>query len=164
MTRNNITTNSKFIQNLDSATVYVWRVQAFCDSLGSISSSWSAIDTFTTHSFPLDCDGTPNGTAFIDNCGNCVGGTTNQSACIPFSPSASISLSTLECNAVSHITFVTSQDSHEPDMSSAVFSSDGGHFDFSGLSTNDTIGTSDIFAGGGYINVNTTLMVDFIIT
>ena len=125
MTRNNITTNSKFIQNLDSATVYVWRVQAFCDSLGSISSSWSAIDTFTTHSFPLDCDGTPNGTAFIDNCGNCVGGTTNQSALYSLFPSASISLSTLECNAVSHITFVTSHDSHEPDMSSAVFSSDG---------------------------------------
>ena len=39
-----------------------------------------------------------------------------------------------------------------------------GSFDFSGLSTNDTIGTSDIIAGGGYINVNTTLMVDFIIT
>ena len=164
MTRNNITTNLKYIENLDSASVYVWKVQAFCDSTASFSSSWSSVDTFTTTNYPPDCNGTPNGTAFVDSCGNCVGGTTNKFACIPFSPSASISLSTLECDSISDITFITSQDPNEPDMSSAVFQSDGGYFDFTGLVTNDIIGSSDIIAGGGYINVTTTLMVDFLIS
>ncbi|WP_018343840.1 T9SS type A sorting domain-containing protein [Cytophaga aurantiaca] len=30
----------------------------------------------------LDCNGTPNGTAFIDNCSVCVGGTTGNIACV----------------------------------------------------------------------------------
>jgi hypothetical protein len=30
----------------------------------------------------LDCNGTPNGTAFLDNCSICVGGTTGNTACI----------------------------------------------------------------------------------
>ena len=30
----------------------------------------------------LDCNGTPNGTAFLDNCSICVGGTTGNTACL----------------------------------------------------------------------------------
>uniref|UniRef100_UPI000475FA3F T9SS type A sorting domain-containing protein n=1 Tax=Cytophaga aurantiaca TaxID=29530 RepID=UPI000475FA3F len=30
----------------------------------------------------LDCNGTPNGAAFIDNCSVCVGGTTGNTACV----------------------------------------------------------------------------------
>ena len=30
----------------------------------------------------LDCNGTPNGSAFIDNCSMCVGGTTGNTACV----------------------------------------------------------------------------------
>ncbi|HEY8400657.1 MAG TPA: carbohydrate-binding protein [Cytophagaceae bacterium] len=30
----------------------------------------------------VDCNGTPNGTAFIDNCNTCVGGTTGLTACV----------------------------------------------------------------------------------
>ncbi|MDX9751811.1 MAG: hypothetical protein RBT71_12070, partial [Flavobacteriales bacterium] len=30
----------------------------------------------------LDCAGVPGGTAFIDNCGDCVGGTTGEVACV----------------------------------------------------------------------------------
>ena len=45
----------------------------------------------------------------------------------------------------------------------AVFSSDGGHFDFSGLNLNDTVGSSINMAAGGQLNVTTTLLVDFII-
>lgn len=33
----------------------------------------------------LDCAGVPNGTAFIDDCSICVGGTTNNTACLPTS-------------------------------------------------------------------------------
>ena len=84
--------------------------------------------------------------------------------CIPFSPMVAISLSTLECNTLSDISFITSQDANEPDMSSSVFTSDAGSFDFTGLATNDVIGSSIIIAGGGYINISATLMVDFIIT
>ena len=47
---------------------------------------------------------------------------------------------------------------------SAVFSSNGGYFDFSGLSPNDIVGTSTNVAAGGSINVTTTLLVDFILT
>ena len=31
---------------------------------------------------PKDCDGISGGTAFIDQCGECVGGTTNKSSCV----------------------------------------------------------------------------------
>jgi hypothetical protein len=164
MSRNNIMTNSKDINNLDSASTYVFRVMSFCSSGSSSISGWSVIDTFVTANFVVDCYNTPDGTAFLDSCGNCVGGTTNKVACIPFSPSVSISLSSLECNSLSDITFIVSQDANEPDMSSTVFSSDGGSFNFTGLVPNDIIGSSVIVAGGGYINVNTTLKVGFIIT
>ena len=30
----------------------------------------------------LDCNGDPNGTAFLDNCGECVGGNTGKTACV----------------------------------------------------------------------------------
>ncbi len=33
------------------------------------------------HGIHVDCNGTVNGTAFLDNCGTCVGGTTGLSAC-----------------------------------------------------------------------------------
>ena len=162
--RNNITTNSKDINNLVHASSYAWQVMGFCSANDTIGSNWSAVESFVTANDPVDCNNTPNGVAFIDSCGNCVGGTTNKLACIPFSPTVLISLSTLECDSLSDITFTISQDANEPDMSSVVFSSDAGSFDFSGLSTNDVIGSSVIMAGGGYLNATTTLLVDFIMT
>ena len=164
MTRNNIVSDNKQIDNLFQGETYVWKVQAFCSAGNLLGSPWSVVDTFMTTSYLLDCNGVPNGTAFIDSCGNCVGGLTGSSACIPFSPAVAISLSSLECNTVADITFTTSQDPNEPDISSSIFSSDGGYFDFTGLSSNDIIGSGIIIAGGGYINISTTLMVDFIIT
>jgi len=156
--------NSQDLSGLTTASTYVWQIKAFCSPGSTNSSSWSILDTFITTSYIVDCNNTPNGLAYIDSCGNCVGGLTGASACIPFSPTVAISLSTLECNAVADIAFTTSQDPNEPDMSSSVFSSDGGYFNFTGLATNDTIGSSVITAGGGYLNVVATLMVDFIIT
>ena len=156
--------NSQDLSGLTTASTYVWQIKAFCSPGSTNSSSWSILDTFITTSYIVDCNNTPNGLAYIDSCGNCVGGLTGASACIPFSPTVAISLSTLECNAVADIAFTTSQDPNEPDMSSSVFSSDGGYFNFTGLATNDTIGSSVITAGGGYFNVDATLMVDFIIT
>ena len=83
---------------------------------------------------------------------------------IAFTPAVSISLSTTECSATADITFITSQDANEPDIQSSVFTSDGGSFDFLGLTINDVIGSSIIIAGGGSLNSNMTLMVDAILT
>ena len=33
------------------------------------------------NSIPTDCNGTPNGTATLDNCGRCIAGTTGKTAC-----------------------------------------------------------------------------------
>ena len=114
------------IDNLMLNTVYVWQVKAFCDATTTNTSSWSVADTFVTTSFPVDCDNVVNGTAFVDGCGNCVGGTTGNTACISFTPTVSISLSTTDCGATSDITFLTSQDPNEPDILSSVFTSDVG--------------------------------------
>ena len=151
------------LTNLTANSSYIWQLKAYCSVGNTNGSLWSVADTFITTNYPTDCNNTPNGTAYIDSCGNCVGGTTNQSPCIAFSPTISIALASLISNDTTTITFQTSQDPNEPDMSSAVFSSDSGRFNFSGLNINDTIGSSSVVAGGGFVTVNTTLMVDFFI-
>ena len=150
------------ISGLDANTTYNWQVRAYCSSDNSVSSSWAPLSSFVTTNDPVDCNGVVNGTAFIDNCTNCVGGNTGDVACIPFSPDVSISLSTTDCNVISDITFITSQDANEPDIATSIFTSDGGAFDFSGISINDVIGSSSGWAGGGWINGSMTLMVDSI--
>ena len=76
---------------LEEYTTYEWRIRSWCQD-GS-SSSWSAVQSFTTlSSSPIDCNGDPNGIAFIDSCDNCVGGNTGSDPCIPFSPTIAISL------------------------------------------------------------------------
>ena len=162
--KNGLISPTTDLTNLTSTTNYVWQVRSFCSNGNNNNSGWSVLDTFTTANFQVDCYNTPNGNAFIDNCGNCVAGLTGDLPCIAFSPYVEVSLSTLQCDSISDILFFTSQDPNEPDISSSIFSSDAGSFDFSTVSTNDTIGSSTIIAGGGYINLNTTLLVDFIIT
>ena len=151
------------LTGLNQATTYLWQIKSYCSAGNMNASSWSEPDTFTTTNLQVDCYNTPNGTAFIDSCGNCVGGSTGSLACIPFSPIVSVSLSSYECNDTTTLTFSISQDPNEPDMTSSVCSSDSGYFNLNGLNTNDTIGSSMVIAGGGYINVSTTLLVDFII-
>ncbi|MEE2954102.1 MAG: fibronectin type III domain-containing protein, partial [Bacteroidota bacterium] len=162
--RNNIINTSKELNNLLTNRYYIWQVRSYCTVSNTNPSSWSVIDTFQTTNYVLDCNGSPGGTAYVDSCGNCVGGNTGKVECIPFSPSVSIVLSNTNCGGVSSLTFITSQDPNEPDISSSVFSSDGGHFNFSGLTTNDTIGSGAFIAGGGYLNASVSLLVDFIIT
>ena len=160
--KHNLITNTEVLNGLNASTSYIWQVKGFCG--GGLNSSWSLLDTFFTANFPVDCYNTPNGTAYFDSCGNCVGGLTGNLPCIDFTPSVNISLSSIECNIHSDVTFTISQDPNEPDIASSIFSSNAGQFDFSGLSPNDIIGSSVINAGGGFLNVSTTLMVDFIIT
>ena len=156
--------NNYSLTGLSSDTIYIWQLKAHCDLANTNNSTWSVMDTFITTNFTVDCNGDPNGTAFIDSCGNCVGGNTGNLECIAFSPNVVVTLSNTYCDSLSDLVISISQDPNEPDMSSSVCVSDTGYFDFTGLSTNDTIGSSAIVAGGGYINVTTTLMVDFVIT
>ena len=127
-------------------------MKAWCST--GLNSSWSAIQSFTTlSSSPLDCSGEQNGTAFVDDCGNCVGGNTGQNPCIPFSPSVSLSLASQEVGATTDLSFTISQDANEPDMVSALVMTDGGTFNLSTLSVNDVVGLGTGIAGGGYLHL-----------
>ena len=97
---------------------------------------------FTIVCLNVDCNGDVNGTAFTDSCGNCVGGNTGNVACIAFSPTVSISLSNTDCDSLTDLTINVSQDPNEPDMSTALFTSDGGSFAISTLSVGDTVGSA----------------------
>ena len=154
------------LTGLDTSVSYEWQLKAFCSAGSLPSSGWSALQTFTTINLPVDCNNTPNGTAFLDSCANCVGGTTGNLPCIAFTPTVSMTLASLECDLLTDFSFTFSQDPNEPDVASAFFTSDGGYFDFSGISVNDTVGSSVNMIAGGQIpahNITTTLLVDFIV-
>ena len=113
---------------------------------------------------PVDCNGDPNGTAFIDSCGNCVGGNTGNVACIPFSPNVVVTLSNTDCDSLTDLTVSVSQDPNEPDISTSLFVSDGGSFAISMMSVGDTIGSAVMSANGGTINFTTVLIVSSILS
>ena len=73
-----VTGVSEGISGLNANSSYIWEARSFCSTDNSVSSGWSGVDTFTTTNYPVDCYNTPNGTAFIDSCGQCVGGTTGN--------------------------------------------------------------------------------------
>ena len=81
-----------------------------------------------------------------------------------FSPNVNISLSNYLCDSLSSLTIAVSQDSGQVDMSTALFQSNAGYFDIQSLNVGDTIGTADLIAAGGNINVNTMLVVSTIIS
>ena len=81
-----------------------------------------------------------------------------------FSPNVNISLSNYLCDSLSSLTIAVSQDSGQVDMSTALFQSNSGYFDIQSLNVGDTIGTADLIAAGGNINVNTMLVVSTIIS
>ena len=154
--------NTIVIVGLEEFTNYQFRIKTLCDF--DQSSSWSVPQQFvTTTSLIVDCSGMVDGDAFIDGCGNCVGGNTGNEACIDFTPSITLSLSQLESETLTDISFTISQDANEPDMLSSVFVSDGGSFDFSSLSTSQEVGQGSAIAGGGFLSSSFTLSVDFII-
>ena len=154
--------NSVTINSLNDNTDYEWRIKTWC--LDGSTSNWSTSNFFTTISlFPLDCNGDQNGGAFIDNCGNCVGGNTSEDPCISFSPDVSFLLSSQVSSDTSDIQIDISQDANEPDIATTFMISSAGHFDFSTLSINDIIGYGNGMIGGGFLNANYTVFVDFII-
>ena len=162
--KHNATGTSEDIASLNANMMHIWQAKAFCSAGNSPSSSWSAVDTFITTNYPIDCNNTPNGTAYIDSCGNCVGGTTGDVACIPFSPTVSVSLSNTNCDSLSDLTINVSQDPNEPDMATSLFSSDTGSFAISTLSVGDTVGSAVMSANGGSLNFSAVLIVSSIIS
>ena len=111
----------------------------------------------------VDCNGDVNGTAWIDSCGNCVGGNTGNSPCIPFSPTVSVSISNTDCDSLTDLTINVSQDPNEPDMSTSLFASDGGSFAISLMSIGDTIGSAVMSANAGSNSFSTVLVVSSIV-
>ena len=93
-----------------------------------------------------------------------VGGNTGNVACIPFSPTVDVILSNTDCDSLTDLTINVSQDPNEPDMSTALFTSDGGSFAISTLSVGDTVGSAVMSAAGGSLNFNTNLIVSSIIS
>ena len=112
----------------------------------------------------FDCNGDVNGSAVIDNCGNCVGGNTGAVACIAFTPSVSVVLSNTDCDSLSDLTITVSQDANEPDMGVALFASNTGSFDIASMSVGDVIGTADLSANNGGNTFITQLIVDSIVS
>ena len=119
---------------------------------------------FTITCLNLDCNGDINGTSFTDSCGNCVGGNTGDVACIPFSPTVSISLSNTDCDSLTDLTVNVSQDPNEPDMATSLFASDAGSFDISNMASGDIIGSAVMSANSGSNTFNTSLIVSSIIS
>lgn len=81
-----------------------------------------------------------------------------------FTPLVTVSLSNNWCDSIADLTIEVSQDSGEVDMSTALFESNGGSFDIASMNVGDTIGTSNIIAGGGIININAYLIVSVIVS
>ena len=76
-----------------------------------------------------------------------------------FSPTVVVTLSNNDCDSLTDLTIMVSQDSGEVDMSTALFQSNAGYFDIASMNVGDTIGTSTLIAGGGFNTVNSTLVV-----
>ena len=76
---NNIPTNQYSLTSLLPNTEYEFEVRSYCNTGYSY---WSDDEEFETLNIIIyDCNNIPNGSAFIDNCGDCVGGNTNLFAC-----------------------------------------------------------------------------------
>lgn len=106
-----------------------------------------------------DCNGDFNGDAFIDSCGNCVGGNTGNEPCIDFNPSVLLELSTTDCNVSSDISLTISQSSNQPDLSTSLLVTDGGSFDFSSFEVGQNVGSASLDAAGGDISFNAGLLI-----
>ena len=81
-----------------------------------------------------------------------------------FSPTVVVNLSNTDCDSLTDLTIIVSQDSGEVDMSTALFQSNAGSFDIVSMNVGDTIGTAIMMVGGGSINISTYLIVGQIIS
>ena len=83
----------------------------------------------------------------------------NVITCPEFNPVISLTLSTLDCNTTSDITFVVSQSANQADMSTSMLTSDAGYFDFSGLEVGQNVGSAVLVAAGDEVNFEANMIV-----
>ena len=157
---NNVTSGNS--QSITFSNVFVNPPAGILTFTSTINSELGDVDvqTFSNTIVCTDCNGDVGGTAFTDNCGNCVGGNTGSVSCIPFSPTVSVSTSNTDCDSLTDLTINVSQDPNEPDMFTSSFVSDGGSFAISLMNIGDTVGSAVMSAGGGVNTFNTTLIVN----
>jgi plastocyanin len=157
------TSSTLTVDGLEEYTTYDWRIKSYCED-GLTSSNWSSIVSFNTSgSDLLDCNGEAGGAAFIDNCDNCVGGSTDDEPCLDFSPLIDVAISSTLPNTISDLNLQISQDANEPDISLILLTSSAGSFDFEGLNVNDQVGLGSAIAGGEFYSSDFSLFVDFIV-
>ena len=182
-------TNSAILTSLNPDTEYEFEVRSYCSTGFSY---WSDDEEFETlNTIFYDCAGVANGTAFIDNCNDCVGGNTTLNACtqdcngdyggnaniddcgnctipsencIAFSPNTSTSLSNTNCGELVDLSIMFEQDPYEPDIQNSLFWSDAGSFVFQNLNVGDTIGYGYLNTDGGNIMISTIFIINSFVT
>ena len=186
----NIYTNSYQIDNLQLNTSYQYQIKSYCSSYNS---GWSCIYFVNTSNLPQDCNGIYGGSAFVDNCGSCVGGNTGINACVQdcngiyggsafvdncgscvggntgvnscfFDPHVDISISDNSCDSLVDLSITVSQTAFQTDMSLSNFTSNDGLFDFNNINIGDTIGNAYMNTAGGSIIINSLIIVNSIVS
>ena len=120
------TCNSQTIGgNFIHENYYEWRVQAYCSQNQSYYSEWSVRDTFYIGNFVAEA----------------------------FTPEINITLSSLICEELSDINFITEQGFNEPDIQSTSVTSNLGYINLDNLEMGQNVGNATVIAGvNNFIN------------
>ena len=118
--------NSKTIGgNFIHENYYEWRVAAYCSQNQSYYSEWSVRDTFYIGNFVAEA----------------------------FTPEINITLSSLICDELSDINFITEQGLNEPDIQSTSVTSNSGFINLDNLEIGQNVGNATVIAGiNNFIN------------
>ncbi len=111
--------------NLDHDNYYEWRIQAYCSQNQSYYSEWSVTDTFYIGNFIAEA----------------------------FTPEINITISSLICEELSDINFITEQGLNEPDIQSTSVTSNLGYIVLDNLEIGQNVGNATVIAGiNNFIN------------
>jgi hypothetical protein len=138
-------TSWSYISNMDSTinsrtiggdlihnNYYEWRIQAYCSQNQSYYSEWSVRDTFYISNFVAE----------------------------EFTPEFNINLSSLICEELSDINFITEQGLNEPDIQSTSITSNLGYINLDNLEMGQNVGNATVIAGiNNFINNEYTLEI-----
>ena len=138
-------TSWSYISNMDSTinsrtiggdlihnNYYEWRIQAYCSQNQSYYSEWSVRDTFYISNFVAE----------------------------EFTPEFNITLSSLICEELSDINFITEQGLNEPDIQSTSITSNLGYINLDNLEMGQNVGNATVIAGiNNFINNEYTLEI-----
>ena len=118
--------------NFEHENYYEWKVQAYCSENQSYYSEWSVTDTFYIGNFIADA----------------------------FTPEINISLSSLICEELSDINFITEQGLNEPDIQSTSVTSNLGYINQDNLEIGQNVGNATAIAGiNNFINNEYSLLI-----